>query len=124
MTWAMTPAPEGLRAVRLLQLFSKAFLPMPNILIGASRYVGNVSRSEQRVLHALAQGASIRVEKDDKGKIVEVICVTREGWILSDCTLSTFRSLKHRHMIGSQMGGPYRITKAGLVAVRGQPDNR
>jgi len=97
---------------------------MPNSLIGANSYVGNVSRSEQRVLHALAQGASIRVEKDDKGKIAAVICVTREGWVLSDCTLATFRSLRRRRMIGSHMGGPYRITKAGLIAVRGQPDNR
>ncbi|MDO8290887.1 MAG: YjhX family toxin [Parvibaculum sp.] len=84
----------------------------------------NVSRFEQRVLHALAQGASIRIEKDDKGKIHAVLCVTREGWILSDCTLSTFKSLKRRRMIGSRLSGPYRITREGLMAVRGQPDNR
>lgn len=76
------------------------------------------------MLHALAQGASIRVEKDDKGKISAVLCVTREGWILSDCTLGTFRRLKRRHLIGSRFSGPYRITREGLMAVRGQPDNR
>ncbi|MDO8421713.1 MAG: YjhX family toxin [Parvibaculum sp.] len=84
----------------------------------------NVSKFEQRVLHALAQGASIRVEKDDKGKIQSVICVTREGWVLSDCTLSTFRSLKRRRMIGSRLSSPYRITREGLIAVRAQLDNR
>jgi uncharacterized protein YjhX (UPF0386 family) len=84
----------------------------------------NVSKPEQRVLHALAQGAAIRVEKDEKGKIASVICVTREGWVLADCTLSTFRRLKRRRLIGSQASAPYRITRQGLSAVRAQLDNR
>jgi uncharacterized protein YjhX (UPF0386 family) len=84
----------------------------------------NVSKFEQRTLHALAQGAAIRVEKDERGKIQAVICVTREGWLLSDCTLATFRRLKRRRLIASRDGGPYRITREGLGAVRGQLDNR
>lgn len=84
----------------------------------------NVSKFEQRVLHVLAQGAAIRVEKDEKGKIQSVICVTREGWVLADCTLPTFRHLKRRRLIASRNAGPYRITRAGLSAVRGQLDNR
>ncbi len=84
----------------------------------------NVSKFEQRVLHALAQGAAIRVEKDEKGKIQSVICVTREGWVLADCTLPTFRRLKRRRLIASRNASPYRITREGLGAVRGQLDNR
>lgn len=84
----------------------------------------NVSKFEQRVLHALAQGAAIRVEKDEKGKIQSIICVTREGWVLADCTLPTFRRLKRRRLIASRNAGPYRITREGLGAVRGQLDNR
>ncbi|HEY4344908.1 MAG TPA: YjhX family toxin [Parvibaculum sp.] len=84
----------------------------------------NVSKFEQRVLHALAQGAAIRVEKDENGKIQSVICVTREGWVLADCTLPTFRRLKRRRLVASRDSGPYRITREGLGAVRGQLDNR
>ncbi len=66
----------------------------------------------------------ILVEKDEKGKVAEVTCVTREGWILSDCTLLTFRRLRHRRLIASKDGSPYRITRRGLHAVRAQLDNR
>lgn len=84
----------------------------------------NVSKFEQRTLHALAQGAAIHVEKDEKGKIRAVICVTRECWLLSDGTLATFRRLKGRRPIASRGGGPYRIAREGLGAVGGQLDNR
>lgn len=39
----------------------------------------NISKFEQRTLHALARGGCICVEKDGKGKIVEAACITREG---------------------------------------------
>ena len=84
----------------------------------------NISKFEQRTLHALARGGLIRVEKDDKGKIQTVTCVTREGWLLADCTLTTFRRLRKRRLIVSHDGSPYRITRAGLHAVRAQLDNR
>jgi uncharacterized protein YjhX (UPF0386 family) len=100
------------RSARDLWLFSKAMFPM------------NVSKCEQRVLHALAQGAEIRVEKDGNGKIQSVICVTREGWVLADCNLPTFRRLKRRRLIGSVASAPYRITRDGLAAVRAQFNNR
>jgi uncharacterized protein len=51
----------------------------------------NVSKSVQRVLHALAQGGHITYEKDDRGKIIEVLCRNRDGWVLSDCTLAIFQ---------------------------------
>lgn len=84
----------------------------------------NISRGEQRTLHALAQGGSIQVEKDIKGKIVKATCFNREGWSLVDCTLSVFKRLKKRRLIASQASGPYRITRDGLMAVRPQLDNR
>jgi uncharacterized protein YjhX (UPF0386 family) len=84
----------------------------------------NLSKQEQRTLHALARGGAIAVDKDDRGKIMAVNCATREGWTLADCTLSTFAQLKRRRLIASADGGPYRITRAGREAVRSQPDNR
>lgn len=84
----------------------------------------NVSKYEQRVLHALAQGGHIAYEKDDKGKIVEILFVNREGWVLSDCTLAIFHKLRRRRLIASHDSRPYCITRAGLAAVRPQLDNR
>ncbi len=84
----------------------------------------NVSKYEQRVLHALAQGGRIAYRKDDSGKIVEILCVNREGWVLSDCTLAIFQKLRRRRLIASHASMPYRITRDGLAAVRAQLDNR
>jgi uncharacterized protein len=84
----------------------------------------NVSKYEQRVLHALAQGGSIIHRFDQNGRIVEVDCLTREGWRLADCTLPVFQKLRRKRMIASSAGAPYRITRVGLSAVRAQLDNR
>jgi len=84
----------------------------------------DISKAEQRVLHLLAQGGVVRVEKDATGRIVETHCMTREGWRAPGLDLALFRKLKRRRMIASQGGGPYRITRLGLIRVRGQPDNR
>lgn len=84
----------------------------------------NISKAEQRTLHALARGGFIVVEKDDKGKIVEALCMTREGWSLIDCTMAIFKKLRSRRLVASQEGLPYRITRDGLAAVRAQLDNR
>ena len=84
----------------------------------------NISKAEQRTLHALARGGAILVEKDDGGKIIAVNCVSPEGWSLSDCTLAIFRKLKRRGLIASSGGRPYQVTYRGRVAVRPQLDNR
>ena len=76
------------------------------------------------MLHALAQGGHITYRKDDRGKIIEVLCVNREGWVLSDCTLAIFQKLRRRGLIASHDSRPYRITRGGLAAVRSQLDNR
>jgi hypothetical protein len=85
----------------------------------------NISKHEQRVLHALAQGGRIVHRRDpETGKIVEVDCFNREGWRLDDCKIGVFQRLKRRQLIASQGSAPYRISRRGLAAVRGQLDNR
>ena len=84
----------------------------------------NISKHEQRTLHALAQGGRIKHHKDDRGDIIAVDCVTRDGWRLADCSLQVFRKLRRRGFIRSEAGAPYRITREGLEAVRAQLDNR
>jgi hypothetical protein len=84
----------------------------------------NLSKAEQRTLHALARGGAIVVEKNEDRKIVAVHCATREGWFLEDCTLDIFRKLRKRGFVSSRDGEPYRITLEGRKAVRPQVDNR
>jgi uncharacterized protein YjhX (UPF0386 family) len=84
----------------------------------------NISENEQRTLHALAQGGPILQIKDDRGDIIAVDCITRDGWRLADCTPGVFRKLRKRRLIRSEGGGPYRVTRGGLAAVRAQVDNR
>ena len=85
----------------------------------------NISKHEQRVLHALAQGGRIVHRRDDQnGKIVEVDCFNRDGWRLDDCSPGVFRKLRRRQLIFSHDGAPYRISREGLAAVRAQLDNR
>ena len=84
----------------------------------------NVSKAQQRTLHALAQGGRIVLERDDRGDIVSADCITRDGWTLSDCDVAIFKSLKKKRMIASRGGQPYQITREGLVNLRSQLDNR
>ncbi len=84
----------------------------------------NISKYEQRVLHALAQGGRIVHRRDAAGRIVAVDCFTREGYVLTDCTLALFGKLRRRGLIASSGGGPYRATRLGRLSVRSQPDNR
>ncbi|MEM7524828.1 MAG: YjhX family toxin [Pseudomonadota bacterium] len=84
----------------------------------------NISKREQRVLHTLAQGGSIQVERGGGRKAVAVYCFTREGHLLSDCTLAVFQRLRRRRLIASSGGGPYRATLLGRQSVRAQLNNR
>jgi len=84
----------------------------------------NISKSEQRTLHALAQGGRIVLTRDANGQINRIECISGEGWLLSDCTPSVFAKLKRRGFIASRDSLPYRITRDGLAALRPQLDNR
>ncbi|AEQ51611.1 YjhX family toxin [Pelagibacterium halotolerans] len=84
----------------------------------------DISRDEQRVLHALAQGGYIQPLKDARGKIADIECYNRDGWLLTQCDMTLFKKLRRRKTIASQDGGPYRITRRGVMLVRSQTDNR
>ena len=84
----------------------------------------NISKAQQRVLHALALGGKIQHHRDERGHIIHIDCLTREGFRLEVCDLSLFAKLKGRHLIASRGGGAYRISRGGLLAVRTQADQR
>ncbi|MBU1307816.1 MAG: YjhX family toxin [Alphaproteobacteria bacterium] len=84
----------------------------------------DISRSEQRVLHALAQGGTIAVLRDAEGRIIGYELINREGWRMPAPDQLLFRKLKAKKAIKSSGGRPYRITRRGLELVRSQVDNR
>jgi hypothetical protein len=65
-----------------------------------------------------------RDSADERGRIVEAECLTRDGWRLADCNVVVFKALKQRRLIMSRGGGPYLITREGLERLRPQLDNR
>ena len=84
----------------------------------------NISKPQQRTLHALAQGGVIVLERDARGDVISADCISRDGWRLADCDLHVFKSLKKKRLIASRNGQPYRVTREGLVNLRAQLDNR
>jgi len=84
----------------------------------------DISRNEQRVLHLLAQGGRIEVEKNARRRISGVKCLTRDGWHYPGVDLTLFRKLKRKRAVSSSEGGAYRITRRGLQLVRSELDNR
>ncbi|TQV77702.1 YjhX family toxin [Denitrobaculum tricleocarpae] len=84
----------------------------------------NISKHEQRVLHELALGGSIHHERLPNGKIQNVICYTRDGHVLTDCTLGVFQRLLTRRLIHSRNGLPYRASRLGIKSVRAQLNQR
>jgi uncharacterized protein YjhX (UPF0386 family) len=84
----------------------------------------DISRTEQRILHLLAQGGRIEIERDGRKKIEAVSCFNRDGWVYPDFDINLFRKLKRLKAIRSQTGEPYRITERGLRLVRSQLNNR
>ena len=84
----------------------------------------NISKAEQRTLHVLAQGGRIVHTRDNRGKITQIVCYNRDGFVLVDCTMAVFMKLRTKRLISSKQGAPYRVTAKGLAAVRPQPDTR
>ncbi|WP_337267455.1 YjhX family toxin [Oryzifoliimicrobium ureilyticus] len=84
----------------------------------------DISRTEQRILHLLAQGGRIELTRNDARKIEALKLFTREGWVFGGLDLITFRKLKQKRAIRSAAGQPYRITERGLELVRAEQNNR
>lgn len=84
----------------------------------------NISKHEQRVLHELALGGAIHADRAENGKIRNITCYTREGHVLTDCSLAVFTRLKKRGFIRSNKGRPYRVSYLGIRAVRAQMNQR
>ena len=84
----------------------------------------DISRDEQRVLHALAQGGLIKPLKDHRGRIEALELYNRDGWRMPLLNILLFKKLQRKKAIKSQDGEPYRITRRGLELVRSEVDNR
>eukprot|EP01035_Chromulina_nebulosa_P040769 gene40769-55112_t len=84
----------------------------------------DISRDEQRVLHALAQGGFIIPRKTSNGRIDSLELYNRDGWRMPMPTLLLFKKLQRKKAIKSEDGQPYRITRRGLELVRSEVDNR
>ncbi|WP_162048581.1 YjhX family toxin [Vibrio taketomensis] len=80
----------------------------------------NISKHEQRVLHVLALGGEIQYVRSDNSKISQIFCYSREGHILTDCSMEVFKRLKSKKLISSKKSAPYRITTLGATSVRSQ----
>ncbi|MBC6440865.1 MAG: hypothetical protein GDA49_10765 [Rhodospirillales bacterium] len=78
----------------------------------------NISRQE------LALGGSIHHKRGPNGKVRDVTCLTREGHVLTDCTLVLFQRFLKRRLVRSRNGSPYRVLPLRIKFVRARLNQR
>ena len=82
----------------------------------------NISKAEQRVLHVLAKGGYIAFTRNDAGRVTRRMLHPRRA---RPGRLLAGRLHQTQNQTPDPLAGrPYRVTFAGLKAVRAQLDNR
>lgn len=85
----------------------------------------NISKPGAEDAARLAKGGRIVHSRNESGHIASVDCYSRDGLLLTDCSLHVFQKpLRSKRLICSKDGQPYQINRAGLRAVRSQLDNQ
>ena len=66
----------------------------------------NISKPQQRTLHALAQGGRIIIERDERGNLVSAECVTRDGWTLADVDFDALQASRAHAQVANDRDWP------------------